>query len=752
MSSPSPRARFHGAPPLASLLLLVCIALTGCGPSDPVAEIRELHAAGRFAESLEPLRGLVEARPEEAEIHYLYGLALLRSGQPSLALWSLRKAMEDSEWLVPAGLLLAAAALANGNHEEAMEAAGRILEAEPDHLDALLLRAQARVTSRRDYEGALADADRALELDPDSVDALVPRAVALLGLERIEEAESVIEELESRFREADLGLDSSARYCAAQAIFAKEKRDSELAERLFGECLERFPTSALVIGEAIEFYEALGRSRRPIEILRKALEEAPTASGYRSALAARLRNAGEAGEAEQILLEGTELEHPALAVLAWVDLSDHYLALENYAAAASAMEQAMEIGEQPSPDLVFAYADALIMAGRYEQALEVARGMDVPAHRDLVSGRVHLLRGRPAEALERFTAGLRFWPNNAVARYYTALAAEQVGDFDRAIGEYRYSIRADPLATDARLRLARLHEAEGNYTLALAAALTDVARRPPGWEVELVVLRVAARLGRTTELRGSLARLAGQPWLAGRAVAALAEGARARLGPGAAAQQVREAKQLDLTEPRNADALRVLVVDLGAVGEAAAALPDVEAALDAHPQAAVFHEIHGFALEQSGAPGEAVRAAYERAAELDPRNARALAALGRLADEPQAALALYTRAAAADPEDPAPQRAAAELLLKLDRREEAEQSLAELLREHPYDAAAASRLVELRLEREAEGTDHTLELAQRAVRFGRSPEAYELLSRVHQHRGESELASEASRQAAQAKR
>jgi len=752
MSLYSGRDRSPGAALLASLVLLLSIPLAGCGPSDPVAEIRELHAEGSFAESLEPLRGLLEARPEDAEVHYLYGLALLRSGQPSLALWSLGKAMEHPDWLVPSALEQAAGALATGNHEAAMQAAGRILEAEPDHLEALLLRARARMESRRDYDGALADADRALELDPDNVDALVPRTVALLGLDRIEEAAVALEELERRFEEADLGLESTARYCAARAIFAREKGDTETAERLYGECLERFPTSVLVVDAAVDFYDERRRPDRAIEILREALDEVPLASVYRSALAARLRAAGEADEAERILLEGTELENPALAFLAWVELGDYYVEVEDYAAAASALEQAMQIGERPSPDLVFAYADALVMAGRHDEALEVARGMELPAHRDLVYGRAFLAQGRPAEALEHFGAGLRLWPNNAIARYYAALAAEGVGDFDRAISEYRYSIRADSAATDARLRLARLHEAEGAYDLALAAATHRTTRAPVDLdlETELLALRLAARLGRIEEMRASLARLADRPGVWGRAVAALAEGVRGRLGPAAAAQAVREAQRLDLVDPRNEEALRALVAHLGEAGDPDAALTYVEAALAAHPDAAVFHEIRGLALERRGSPGEEVRAAYQRAVELDPDHAPALAGLGRLAADPEEALALYARAAAADPDDPAPLRASAELLVSIGRRDEAEQRLAELLEAHPYDAAAAARLAELRLEREAE-TDRTLELARRAARFGGGPEAYEILGRVHRRRGEAELAREASLRAEQAR-
>jgi len=51
--------------PVSLALLLACLH-GGCGPSDPIAEIRELHAAGSYAESIEPLRKLAEARPDDA--------------------------------------------------------------------------------------------------------------------------------------------------------------------------------------------------------------------------------------------------------------------------------------------------------------------------------------------------------------------------------------------------------------------------------------------------------------------------------------------------------------------------------------------------------------------------------------------------------------------------------------------------------------------------------------------------------------
>jgi tetratricopeptide (TPR) repeat protein len=707
------QCRFAALSGVAAALALLLVA---CGPGDPVAEVRELQGRAQFAESLEPLRGLLAERGNDPEVLFLYGRALVRSRQPSLALWSLRKAMEDPEWRVPAGLELVIAELQTGNHERAIETAGGVLEAQPEHLEALLLRARARVSSRRGYEEALADAARALELDAGNVEALVLRAAALLGLERLEEAEATLAELERGYREEYLGSEGAALYCAAQVRFFQEKGDVETAETRIEACLKEFPASPLVVQEAFAFYDER-KPERALEVLREALAAAPAEGGYRRALAERLRETGEVAEAERVLREGTEAREPGLALEAWVNLGKHHFELEDYAASASAFERAMELGGRHEPQLLFRYADALVMADRHEEALELAKGMEIPAHRELVRGRVALKRGRFAEALEHFGAGLRLWPDNAVARYYAAQAAEGAGDFERAIAEYRYSIRAGPEATDARLRLARLYAAEGADELALAVAWHDAARHPAEPELRLVAARVAARLGRRAEVQRALAGLADRR---ARALAAVAEGTKERLGARSALRWLEEVRDLDLEDPRNAEALRAWVSYLAEVGEPERALAAVDAALVEHPEAAALHEIRGRALAATGAPAEAVRAAYARAVELDPEQADALAGLAESAaraGDRDEALALYARAAAADPAAAAPLRAAAELLIALGRTPEAETRLAEALEREPYDPAASARLAALLQARGGE-PERALGLARRAARFG----------------------------------
>jgi predicted Zn-dependent protease len=739
---PSARRQSQRAPARIALALAALVglpaALLGCGPGDPVAKARELQAAGRFAESLAPLRQRLDQSPDDPEVQYLYGHALVQTGQLSLAQFALREAMRSPDWLVPAALELASALILTENPEGAIEVATRVLDAEPDNLDGLLLRSRASSMSRRAYESALADAERAIELDSGNTEGLTLRAVALLGLERTEEAEAALAQLESTARDADLEPAESARFCAMRAVFAKEKGDAEEAERRFGACLESHPADFLLVKEALAFFDARAQPERGVEILRAALADAPTFGLFRRVLAERLRQRGEGEDAERVLRDGTELENPALAVESWVDLGSHHHALGNYAAAADALGRAVAIHGRQDPQLVFDYADALVMAERYDAALELARGMQVEPHRDLVEGRVALEQGRAAEALERFGAALRLWPDNEVARYYAARAAEQTGEFDRAIAEYRYSLRSNPNATDARLRLARLHEAEGAGGLALAVLQHDAARNPPGLEADLLAVRVTARMGGRRQLRALLAQLAARGEL-GSAAAAAADGLRARRGAAAAADFVRGIPRLDLEDARNAEALRALVDCLAEAGRAEEALAAAVAALARSPQVAALHAIHAAALRATAAPADSVRAAWARAIELDPEHSAAaqmgLAKLAAEAGDAAAALDLYARAAAMEPEDASALRASAELLLSLGQLEQA------LVRE-PYDAGAATRLATLLLERNAD-LDRALELARRAVRFGGGKPAEVLAARVLERRGGAELASEA---------
>ena len=93
----------HRLVALLPVAFLLPLLLAACGEdATTLDDLRRLQQQGRYEQTLEPLRALLETDAADAEIHYLYGTALARTGDPSVAIWSLRRAAEDPRWAVPA--------------------------------------------------------------------------------------------------------------------------------------------------------------------------------------------------------------------------------------------------------------------------------------------------------------------------------------------------------------------------------------------------------------------------------------------------------------------------------------------------------------------------------------------------------------------------------------------------------------------------------------------------------------------------
>jgi tetratricopeptide (TPR) repeat protein len=731
--------------------LLVCLAFSGCDEVDPLEALRQQQAAGDYEGSVEPLRELLAVRPDDPEVNFLYGRALAFT-QPNLAMWSLREAMKDPEWLVPAGTQLALLALAAGDYNEVAEITGAILEREPDNVRVLMMRANAYAHSKQNPDLALAGARRILELDPHATEAYEPLILALLGLDRFEEAREALAEAGRLLVELETDEAVRAWHCATTAMFEQESGDLAQARETWIACLAAHPIDLDVVSSAVGFYDSQGEPVRSLEVLRAALEGDPASQFFRVSLAQRLQASGDTAEAEAVLREATRSEDPELAALGWMDLGQFRRALGEYGAAADAMERALELVRESgsvAPQLLFEYADALVLADRFVRALEVAETLPVPAHRELIRGRVAQERRDPARALEAFDEALRLWPDNPWARYYAALAAQELGDFERALAEFRNAVRIEPGATDARTRGAALLLAQGKAESALIMLQTQMEEVPLEIEGQLLAMRLSGFLGDTVAVAKYFEMIeASRPARAGQALAEAAEGLVRRSGPALALDMLRTAPGVDFSDPRYAPALRAIVRFSHRAGETAEARVEVQAIFAAQPDSGEIQAIRGLDLELSGAPAEAVRAAYARALELEPGNAWALAGLGRLASgaDPEAALSFFDRAASADPSDPGPKLQAARALVASGELERAERRLDALLLEHPFEAEAAAECARLDLERGV-ATPRTLERARRAVRFGGGADALELLSRVHAQRDEPDLAARAAEEA-----
>jgi tetratricopeptide (TPR) repeat protein len=278
----------------AFLLGLFCgtlIAGTGCTQlsGDPLDEVRGLHARNRYEESLEDLRALMDEDPSDLEVNFLLGKTLMHIGEPSMAIWPLRKAVESSEYAFDASMLLARATLDSRTPEDSIASVDIALAVDPDNVEALALRAHANLESAR-YAEALADVERAVELDSENPAILIPHVLVLLEFERVDEAEAALDagKRMAETTEEQVGEEIQAKLCLTNAAFAVANGDNKSAEVMYADCLDAYPTHQLVVLHAVDFYDAIDQQERATALLRRTFEETgATQFGY--ALARRVK-------------------------------------------------------------------------------------------------------------------------------------------------------------------------------------------------------------------------------------------------------------------------------------------------------------------------------------------------------------------------------------------------------------------------------------------------------------------------------
>jgi tetratricopeptide (TPR) repeat protein len=721
------------------LTLAVAVAALACGPGKEarLEEIRARQQTAEFAPTIEPLRELLEEAPDDPELNHLYGVALLGTKQPELAIWPLRKAAAHPDRAIEDGMLLSLALLRGGSAADGVQQVLRVQELAPDRVDVLRLLVKARLDAKQ-HEEVLQDAARLLEREPGDPEALLARVLALLSLDRPDEAQPALAELRVAMEERPGDASWSPRICAATATFSKEKGDPEAAEALWNDCLEQFPGEDMLVSGAIDFFAERPGPPRAIEILRRAHEAKPTHLPFLEALATRLGAAGQGAEAEALLRAAT---HDGVNdVQAWFALSRYHEQRDETAQARDAMAQGLRLmGDAPAA-LVAAYADLLIRAGDYDEAEAlIPRFEPSPVMLNLLRGRLLLARGKPAEALAALQEGLRLWPDHSVARWLAGTAAEQLGDYDRAIEEYAEAVRNDRGNRDAVLSLLRLLEAQGLYDDAMPILARYRSENPNDPELLVETIRFAYRAGAPKAAQGAARSLAALPGQKGVAAAEVAAMRAAEAGRAAGIEAIRSAG-LDLAEPTNGPALELLVAFLVAEGRAKEALEATRPALAAHPELALFHELRGRALRGAGQP-DAAREALERALELEPERASALAEFAALTAERgdrQAALALYDRAAGADPGTAGHPWAAIQLVAATDDSAELERRLEAMLARHGTHAAAASLLAQQLATRDPE---RAARLSNRARRFRGGPDAGDASGPIESERADAARAA-----------
>lgn len=716
-------------------LLVLTATQIGCsGDEDRMAEIRALQDAGRFEESIDGLRGVLASIPELSEANYRLGVALVRTGNPSRAVWALEKASESSAFAIPSNLQLASLQLGLNNYEESIRASDRVLEADPDHREALSLNARAHVGASQ-LEEALIDTRHLLELDPDDYPTLVVHATVLAELGRGREAEAAHERIKQIGETSgDAGL--AGRGCLAPPLFARNDLGNlERAEELYDDCASKYPGDRFVIGHIASFLESIGKSQRAIELMQRATAVAPEDLALRFALATRLARLGRAEEAEGVLEEAVRRFG---AEAAGTQLARHYRQQRDPQRALELIDEiAAKTGGGGDP-LQFIRADLLVEVGQLDRAGELADHFEETSYTSMIRGRILLARGDPEAALAAFDEGIARWPSNPGARYLAGMAALQLGNFERAAVELRESVRVDDSATEAARVLARLYFDRREYAQALSFSAIAQQHAGPGRRAEDLKLdaRALAASGELESARVAIRALAALPEKEGEAAAELAAVERITGGPAAAIASI-ENLDLDLRDPANESALRALANDLVVVGRADRALASVDRALRARPDSASLHALMGTTLARAYRSTDA-RSAFHRALSIDANHPEALGGMAALAGaggDTKRAVELFDRAAGVDPGNSAYAYAAAQLVLAAGDRNAAEARLRAIVRRSAAHAGARNDLAWL-LANDHRDLDLALSLASEASRLRPEPATLDTLGLVYIERGE----------------
>lgn len=772
----------------AAFVLIASLPACTRSPDQILEEARTLQSQNQLAESIPLLIELVESGDRRGEVLYRYGRALSLTGKTERSVWALDAARSDPEWFVEATQQLAMDAYRGGNFEFSIQLFEELREREPEVMEndlyGRLLEARVYIETHRHFDKALELAEGILEEFPEEDQAVRLKAVALLGLKRPDEAYELIRqaglslaaegegrkssgedrsedldradgdvegaegeeaEAESSFAD-DLYSDvsdkgSEAYWCTVRITFKKEAKQLDEATKIADECLEKLPTARDVMAEAVELYGELGRPERVLEILEKAYATSPDDYQILDALSRHLVSIGRAESAEKLVRDsiaaakaddrGASLE----TAQRWTLLAGMMIDQDRSSDALEAFDAAFEIvGESAAPELLLRYAEALIRAERWDDAIAIAEQTPVEVHQLMLKGRIAYERGEYPESLEILEKAALLWPDNAPIRYYRARAAEALGRFDVAIEEYRQAIRSDSALTAARERLARLHLAEGNVREA-ATILNFVSpkqRSTPSTAMKILMIETNARRGVEPDLNVPPTPDYPIERIRREGLAALARGLAARTNARVSERVLRSLEEQ--ASPRiRGGFLRERVKLLLSSDRGDEAIEVARAGVEARPEDAESSLAFAFALTGVGADLDEAKRRLDDYLAQHGDEVDALYALAEIArrrgDEAEAA-ALYGRVLAKQPDHWESVSQLADASTRAGDAKGAQARLeAFLARDSPYDGRAA-----LALSRMLEGDDAAkakrIELAARAVRFRAGPEAFELLSQL----------------------
>lgn len=671
--------------------------------------------------------------PEVAKREYL------RSGDAYVAQQKLREAVVEYSNAVKqdprfgeARLKLAQTHLELGDLGSAFQEYVRAADALPADADTQVKVGEMLLVARQ-YEEAASRADKALAARPNHVPALVLRANALAGLNRIEDA---LSELELAIRTEP---DRSESY-ASLGLMQFMRGDPARAEAAFKKAVETNQQSTQARLALASFYAAGGQRERAEEQFKAALAINSKDLLANRALAYFYIASRRAPEAEPYLKVVADV---APSDTGKVILADYYIGMRRLDDARRLLETIAANGTSAFATAKLRLAALGLSSGDPEAAMRSVEDVLArqPSHTDALIAKAELLAraGRWDDALAAARAAVASNQHSATAQFALGQALALKRDETNAIAAFNRALQLNPRLANAELELARIHLAHGRLKEAEQFAHAAITKLAGYVEAHLLLARIHLMNGQPAKAEPSLKALA-QAFPDSPAVQTevglLEMSKRNRLAARAAFMRVLERdptyiealaglNKLDIEEKRT-DAVKARMTD----------------ALRPKPQDGRMLLLASRTYASLGDLPTA-EAMLQKAIASDPNNLDAYGMLGRLYATEQRlgdATAQFEKLAEKQPTSAAAHTIVGMLLDMQNRTSEAQQKYERALAVDPRAAVAANNLAWIYAETGG-NLDIALQLAQNAKsQLPERPEVNDTLGWVYYKKGLSAMA------------
>ncbi|NCT85213.1 MAG: PEP-CTERM system TPR-repeat protein PrsT [Comamonadaceae bacterium] len=432
-----------------------------------VALAMALHAQGKQGQLLEDPRLQPAGLPAGIQQQLLLERALAQSdmGDTKAALVSVAQARalnasDANGWLAEVPLRVR-----NRQFTEAHAAADQALKLAPDNAEALYQKASIHHANGQIAQ-ALAGYERAIRAQPQHAESHLARAGLLVDLNRDADALAEVNQLQAIKPNDPRG----AYLRAVLAERAGDKAGSRTALKRVTDLLDpvpieyiRYRTQLLMLNGLAHY--GLGELEKAKPFLELASRQQPGSPLIKllAQIALSEPNIGRAVELLDAYVKARPGDGQALLLLASAHMSQG-----RHARAVALMQEALRAKD--APEYRTALGLSLLQSGKLAPAAdELARAYKADprqTYAGLALTTVYLREGQLPKALATADTLARANPNNATVLMVQAYAKTQAGDAAGGRAGYEKALKLDPKLTEARLGLARIDTAAGNFDAA----------------------------------------------------------------------------------------------------------------------------------------------------------------------------------------------------------------------------------------------------------------------------------------------